>query len=207
MAEPRAGTSRGPSTARTPTAKGHLILVPKPPEGGAVPDDLRIDIELVGSRLHPHPLPVPHEDGTQRYQDLPVGTYRLRLFSDTTVDSVVEAKVTAGGTERVEVPLVAGGHAQVKVTLYNGEAPPEVTLALKDARGATVAARYQGRSPTKTTSPRVGASVTVPPESVVSGLRPGRYTLRATSPAGEFEEQTFDVGAGQGVVVDMKVRR
>jgi hypothetical protein len=207
MAETPAAAPGGRAPRPPVREKGQLVVVPVAPEGGSVPNDLRIDIEMVGATLTPHPLPVPQDDGSYRYLALPVGKYRVRLFSDLIVDSVAEAKVEEGVPARLEMPLVSGGHAQVKVVLYNGEAPPRVTFALKDGRGAPVSARYEGRSETFATSPRVGESVTMPPETVVSGLKPGRYTLRATSPAGEFEEETFEVRAGEGTPVALKVRR
>jgi hypothetical protein len=187
--------------------KGGLLVVPLPVQGQPIPDDLRLDLEFVGGRLHAQPLSLALEDGTHRYEGLPPGGYRVRLFSDVLIDSVAEAKVRDGEETRVEVQLVPGSHAHVKVTLFSGEAPAEVSYTLKDRKGMPVEARYEGRSPDARRSPRVGKTVKMPADVVVSGFRGGQYTLRATTPADEYEEETFQVRPGQGATIALKIRK
>jgi hypothetical protein len=203
-----APSAPGPSEAGRPppdAQRGDLVVVPRAPEGGSVPEDLRMTLEYVGERLGAAPLAVDEGGGRHRYRAIPAGEYRLRLFSDRTLDAVVAARVRANVEETVEVPLVAGGYAEVKVTYLDGEPPAKVTLALKDETGAPATARFEGRGKAAT-SPRTGSVVTMPADVVVSALRPGRYVLRATS-GDEFDEQAFEVRAGEGATVAMKVRR
>jgi hypothetical protein len=194
---------RGP--AKPVEGRGDLVVVPVPAEGSTVPDDLRMSLEYVGAALEGSPLPAPEPGGRHRFRSIPEGEYRLRLFSDRILDATATVRVRDGQEEAVEVPLVAGGFAEVKVTYLDGEPPPQVTLALKDESGAPATARFEGRGKSAT-SPRTGAVVTMPAEVVVSALRPGRYVLRATS-GDEYDEQAFEVRAGEGAAVAMKVRR
>ena len=196
-----------PGTEGPITKTGDILVRPIPAEGVAVPDGLAFELEALGPRPSAQPLPRKQDDGTYLYAGVPIGKYRVRVYADSILDTVVPVEVAADEEQVVDASIVAG--ACVAFTARIGEADVEsVTLRLFDGRGRPVAARMQARTPTVLTTPRLVPEITLPAGAgVVCGLKPGRYTLKGETPAGGLDEHTFDVKAGEALAVDLRFRR
>ena len=187
------------------TDRGSLLVVPVAPEGGTVPKELHLDLEALGPAPAAQPLPLPLDGDQYRYESIPVGTYRVRISADFLMDSIGEAVVKADQETRVDVALLAGGMATYTAVLISGDPVERVTLAVLDGRGLPVPARFLSRKRSEETSARVDVSAVLPSEGIVSSLKPGHYTLRATSPKGASDDQVIDVKAGESVAVAFRI--
>ena len=70
-----------------------------------------------------------------------------------------------------------------------------------DESERAIPATFQTRSQAKWTSPMTGTAVKQGPQGVVLGVKPGRYVLRAVSPAEQVADAKVDVTAGQATAL------
>ena len=184
---------------------GSLRIRLAPGEGLAVGAALRVDLEALGAAPSPYPLAVLQEDGTWAYERLPVGKYRVRVFAPGAQDAVGEATVKKDTEAAVTIALAVGAEVPYRVASYAGDVPAVVTVELLDGRGVRIGGSFH----TGAGVAYVGASSTrrLPGEGRVVGLRPGAYRLRATSEAGETDEQAFDAKIGTSPTVELKLRK
>ena len=189
----------------TPVELGTIRVTLAPSDGAVVAKTVRVEIEALGPALSTHPLAVPQQDGTYLFERVPTGRYRLRAMSEGSQEAVAQVAVEKDVEAAVEILLKPGADASYAVSLYSGESPATVTLALLDGRGLPVSASFQTSATTIHLPPDRGAGM--PPTGKVIGLKPGRYTLRATSLEGETDEKTFDAKAGEVVALELRIRK
>jgi len=189
----------------TVVSYGSLRIRLVPAEGLTVGAALRLDLEPLGAALSPYPLAVLQEDGTWAYERLPVGKYRVRVFAPGAQDAVGEATIKKDAEVAVTIPLAVGVEVPYRVAMYAGDAPDFVTVELLDGRGVRIGGSFH----TGAGVAYVSASSTrrLPRDGRVVGLRPGPYRLRATSEAGETDEQAFDAKLGASPTVELKLRK
>ena len=198
-------SSAGRALGKTVVETGAIRVTISPVEGVLVARTARVEIEALGPEPAAHPLAVAQEDGTFVFDDIPAGRYRIRVMSEGSQEAVGETKVEKDQEAALEIALKPGGSASYAVSLYSGEAPDSVTLALLDGRGLPVGASFQ--TPTTTVHLAPAQGIALPPTGKVIGLRSGRYTLKATSPEGEADEKTFDAKAGEVVALELRIRK
>jgi hypothetical protein len=194
---------REPATARYDTGSVAVRLVPQ--EGLAVAPSVRIAIEALGPDLPAGVVFAPRPDGLYAASGIPTGTHRVRVFSEGSVDASADVEVTKDAETVVEVALAPGGVAAYDVSLPSGEKPETVTLELTDVRGHAIPAVFQTPQTTLRIVPE--KPVAVPPTGKVLGLKPGKYVLKAKSPAGETAEQAFTAKTGETTELTLQVRR
>ena len=203
---PRAtDSSAGRAAGKTVVETGTIRVTLSPVDGASLAKSARVEIEALGADPAAHPLALAQADGTFLFEEVPAGRYRVRVMSEGSQEAVGEAKVEKDQEAAVEVALKPGGSASYAVSLYSGEAPASVTLALLDGRGLPVGASFQTPATTIHLAPAQG--IALPPTGKVIGLRPGRYTLRATSPEGETDEKAFEAKPGEVVALELKIRK
>jgi len=188
--------------------QGTVRIVLTLPDGVEPGVGVRFDIAAKGPALATYPLPVREEDGTWRYETLPVGVYRVRVVVEGMQAASPDATVRADEETVVPVTLMRGGAIAYRAVLYSGEAPETVKLGLADARGVPVVSSIQ--LPAAMVHVGVDAAtwnLDLPPEGRIVGLKPGAYRLRATAASGEFDEQTVDVTVGEPAAVELKIRK
>jgi hypothetical protein len=180
--------------AAVAAGKGDLLVVLVPPEGAAVPVDVKVDLEPLGPKFSAYPLALRQEDGSWRYTAIPAGRYRVWVLSPGWRDATTEVTVGPDATATAAVAMVAGASAKFRVSNWAGEAPPKFSLSVFDGRKLPVAASFQ------TTATRVrvpaGKALGGVAEGFLIGLKPGTYTLRATSEEGDVDETTFEARLG-----------
>jgi hypothetical protein len=187
---------------------GGLYVTPIQPDGKPwLPSEARVFVEPVREGLWAVPTGVPDaQSGTWRFDRIPAGPVRIRVGGDHVVDAYDEVTVLAGQTKELTLTADRGGAVAYKVVLYSGEEPPEVTLTLLDVDRKPVPVWWQVRKTNMLTTPRRLASVTQAAQGVAFGVRPGRYTLRAKSPAEEFDEAEVEVKPGETVEAEIRLR-
>ena len=194
---------REPVTAKYDTGSLAVRLVPE--EGAVVSPTLRIAIEALGPDLPAGVVFAPRPDGLYAATRIPTGSHRLRVFSEGSVEATADVEVTKDAETLVEVPLVPGAAASYDVSLLSGEKPESVTLELTDVRGHAIPAVFQTPLTTLRIVPE--KPVSIPPTGKVLGLKPGKYVLKAKSPAGETAEQAFTARIGETTPLTLRVRR
>lgn len=190
---------------------GSLSVLPLGPDDQPIPCDLvTVSVEPgKGARAwHVQPLMVPDRQ-TQVWSSARVfaGPVKVRVWGDTIVPVEVEAVVGAEAAPPLRVHVDRAGMIEYEVSTYRDEPLGEVTLQLTGAGGRAVPAYWQVRTETVLTQPRLAREVVQGPQGVVFGVPPGTYRLRATSPAGEWEEAAVTVEPEGRHPVAIKVRR
>ncbi len=185
--------------------RGDLVVALTVPEGTAAPAAPKMEIELLGPSLPSMPLPLVQPDGTWKYEGLPVGRYRVWVLCDGWRDAYAEGKVEKDGEGRIDVAMTPGASATFKVTNWFGQDPPKFSVVLLDGRMMPVAASWE--LPANRFRVPAGKAVEMPPEGRVIGLKPGTYTLRATSEEGETDEATFQARVGRVASVELKLKK
>lgn len=184
---------------------GDLLVTLAPPEGVALPEAFRIDAEPIGFSVHVKRLPLEQPDHAWRFDELPVGRWRVRAFVAGFVDVSKDVDVKQDVETPVALSLERGAVATWKVSLLSGAAPETVRVALLDARGVPREATYETSYSTIHAAP--GALPPLEATGRVIGLKPGTYRLRATSPEGESDEKSFEVAVGETATVEFTLRR
>lgn len=220
--EPRAGPPRPPpSTAERPGTP--VVIDPRSLPRGTLtvevlgPDDQRIPGDDITVRVAPgrgserwHATPMLGCDPTTQLwssPEVPVGPVKVHVFGESIVATDVETVVTKEPGETLRVHVDRAGRIEYVVTTYADEPPGDVDLTLLKPNRSAQQAYYQVRTETVLTEPRRVRQIRQGPKGVIFGIPPGRYTLRVTSQAGEFEEAEVDVEAQKAQQVTLKVRR
>lgn len=217
------GPAPSPEAATPADAPTPVVVDPRTLPKGALevtvagPDDVALAVEGITVHLEPGPgskewiaTPLLLADGalgTWSCAEVPAGPVRVRVTGDHVLETVLDTRVEAGGANSVRVQVDRGGALTYDVKLFSGEAPEQVTLTLLDARRQPVRARYQVRTQRVLTQPRSATVMSQGPEGVVFGIPPGRYTLRAVSPAEESDESEVEITPGVTVAVSLRIRR
>lgn len=193
-----------PSTPWNPD-RGDLRVALVVPEGGAKPKTPKVDVEMLGTALPVPPLALEQEDGTWRYEGLPVGRYRVWVLAEGWRDAFAEGKVEKGKEARVEVNLTPGATAEWKVTNYAGDEPATFTLTLLDGRKQPISSTWAlSGAPFRLPA---GKSVPMPSEGKLIGLKMGTYTLRAQTEDGDSDEVTFQARLDRPTLLALKLKR
>lgn len=135
-------------------------------------------------------------EGTWFFERVPAGKVRVVVEGNKVLRTEQLVTLATGETQDVRLVARAGGSIHYRVKLLNGEAPREVTLALKDVRGQLIAAEYAVRTRTVYTSPRRERTITQGPDGWILNLKPGSYRLRVESER-DVDESDVVVEAGQ----------
>jgi hypothetical protein len=182
-----------------------VVLVP--PEGKELPKDVRVDVDSLDLAYSGHPLPMAEEDGSWTFAAIQAGRHRVRVHAAGFRDASDVATVSKGERATTTIRLALGAVAEFKVTLWNGDAVPSAHLALLDARGLPIEATF--RTPVTWVRSKANDPKGVPsePTGAVIGLKPGRYTLRATSDEGEVDEQPFEARLDDVPRLELRVKR
>lgn len=190
---------------------GPLSVLPLGPDDEPIACDLlTVSVEPgKGARAwHVQPLLKPDRQ-TQVWsaERIFAGPVKVRVWGDSIVPVEVETVVGPDGGPPLRVHVDRAGLIEYEVSTYRDEPLGEVTLQLTGPGGRAVQAYWQVRTETVLTQPRLAREVVQGPQGVVFGVPPGSYRLRATSPAGEWEEATVSVEAQGRHPVAIKVRR
>jgi carboxypeptidase family protein len=172
------------------------------------PDPALLPMKLGGARV------TTHDDGTFVFMSAPPGEYTLSAWRELR-DSDVIMPDREGYWARMPLSVGERDVQDVVVTLQ-----PGVTISgLYESDGALIPARPSFRLEAADGEPdllrRNGAGVvTTPPQFTITGVRPGRYVLRASLATGwylksamfggrDVADEPFDVGGADlaGVVV------
>jgi len=195
---------RGPTSVEVKV--GSLVVRVVPEGEAAVPPTIRVDVESLGRALSAHPL-AEHDEKwvVHRYASLPVGSYRVRVMAEGFQDATADVTVSEDAEATTDVPLRAGATAAYAVALPDGSAPETVTIALLDGRGKPLPYTAQTLATTLHTTP--DRPVGLPAKGRLIGLRPGKYTLRATSPAGQIVDREFEAKVGEEATLEVSVAK
>lgn len=202
-----APTPKAPERAPASTVvrTGDVTVTFAPPAGVEMPTGFRLDAEPIGFVSHVKRLALEQPDHTWRYAELPVGRWRIRAYVLGFMDVAKDVEVREGEEATVSLELERGAAVAWKVALLSGEAPESVRVVLLDGRGVPRTASYETSASTIHAAP--DAVPALPASGRVVGLKPGRYRLRATSPAGESDEKAFEVAVGETATVELTLRR
>ena len=191
--------------------RGTLEVLPLQPDGRPWPTkDVNVSVEREGERLWSTPLGrADAESGVWTFADLPVGRMRIQVTGDFVIEATGAGELKPDAVTRVEVLASPGGMIRYRATLYGGEEPARLTLALlKPDRRSPVRAWFQDRRPGRPGGgARAGTSVEQGPIGVVFGLPAGRYVLRATRPEDVQEEYEVTVVAGETSELEIQLSR
>ena len=206
-----AGAAPRSTAPKTRTGTGETVVsygslrVRFAPASGQTVGGSRLDLEPFGVALSSYPLAVAQDDGAWLYERLPTGKYRVRATVPGAQDAVGEATIEKDAEAALTIPLVVGVDVPYRVVLYSGDVPELVTVELLDGRGVRIAGSFQTGAGVAHVS--ASSARKLPGEGGVHGLRPGRYRLRATSEAGETDEQPFEATLGSPSTVELKLRK
>ncbi|MHC5012549.1 MAG: hypothetical protein ACYTG6_16655, partial [Planctomycetota bacterium] len=190
--------------------RGEIKVTPRDPNGEFLsPKSLAVHIEGAPRPFHIAPTGLPdYETGTWHFRRVIAGAVKIRVTGRHLAETIVDADVPPNGVVEVDVEVAPAGALSYSVVLYSGEQPETVTLTLLDhGSGEPVRVGYQALSAESMSAERLTKEITLGPEGIVFGIRPGRYLLRATSPEGELEEADVEVEAGKTLPVEIRIRR
>jgi hypothetical protein len=192
-------------------ARGTLTVEVLGPDDQPLPGD-QLTVRVVpgkgGERWHATPM-MRYDEATKLWSssEVRVGPVKVHVFGETIVPTDVETVVAKEPGERLRVHVDRAGRIEYAVTTLGGEPPGDVDVSLLRANRNPQIAYYQVRTETVLTEPRRAREVRQGPVGVIFGIPPGRYTVRVTSQAGEFEEAEVEVEAEKTQQVALKVRR
>jgi hypothetical protein len=190
--------------------RGGLRVQPVGEDGQVLPPSLaRVEVRAIGPAFHAPPLGIPDpESGLWTFHSLIAGEVRVVVAGDHLVEASEVVEIRKDEVAEVTVTARPGGAIRYSVLLASGETPERVTLTLlEQASRRPVEARWLAHGEGFLGALRTATSVTQAPQGTVSGIPPGAYWLRATSPAGEIEEGLVEVRAGESVAIEVRVRR
>lgn len=210
---PKAAPARVPEPVVDPRnlPMGPLSVLPLGPDDEPIACDLvTVSVEPgKGARAwHVQPL-LQADRQTQVWSAERVfaGPVKVRVWGDTVVPVEVETVVDSEARPPLRVHVDRAGMIEYEVSTYRDEPLGDVTLQLTGSGGRAVQAYWQVRTETVLTQPRLAREAVQGPQGVVFGIPPGTYRLRATSPAGEWEEAAVTVEPLGRHPVAIKVRR
>jgi hypothetical protein len=189
--------------------RGVLEVAPQDAEGNPIPSrSLHVRVEPLGLKdWTPRLGRRDAETDTWTFPKVLAGDVRVRVWGDHVVETTVEAKVRAGQTARVVVPVALGGAVTYAVEDGSGKKPEHVTVTLRTPKGGAVDAWYQVRTSRVLTQPRRAKSLRQGPEGILFGVAPGSYRLRVENDVNEWDEEDVEIVAGKTAAVTLRLSR
>ncbi len=146
--------------------------------------------------------------GARRFERVIAGPVGVRVTGDHVIGRTVEAVVKRDTETTLEVHLEKAGAVKYDVTTYAKTRPKKVLLELFDFDGRPADAWFQERTSRAMTQPRKSKSLTLGPEGVVFGIRPGRYRMKVTNiESEEWDDAEITVEVGKTLPLTLTVRR
>lgn len=209
----RAGRKKKPERVFQPAdprtlPKGVLVVLPVGPDLKPLMDrGLNILVTPRGQRATKHGV-YDDDTGARRFERVIAGPVDVRVTGDHIICRTAEAVVKRDSETTFELHLEMAGAVKYDVITYAKTRPKKVLLELFDFDGQPTDAWFQERTSRAMTQPRKTKSLTLGPEGVVFGIRPGRYRMKVTSiESEEWDDAEITVEEGKTLPLSLTVRR
>jgi hypothetical protein len=196
-----------PADPRT-LPKGVLLVVPVGPDLKPLMNEgLHILVTPRGQRATKQGV-YDVATGARRFERVIAGPVDVKVTGDHIICRTTQAVVKRDAETTFELHLEMAGAVKYDVTTYAKTRPKRVLLELFDFDGQPADAWFQERTSRAMTQPRKSKSLTLGPEGVVFGIRPGRYRMKVTNiESEEWDDAEITVEGGKTVPLTLTVRR
>ena len=171
-------------------------------------DDLRVHVASRGRSRPAATLPKRDtESHTWRFEREPEGPAVVTVRGDGIFDAKANVDVKPNATTSIRVRVKPAGTIHFHITDTDGNDLERATLTLYDANDKPVKAYFQERHALKMTSRKHTSSIALGYKGYITGLKAGRYTLRAEATNGFHASEIIDVEIGKVTEATVAVRQ